>query len=1276
MKSGTRLDSAVFQLTPTRTRFVRFVSTPEVLERVHTIESEISQIEEAIAIQSNDNLGLSTVEDHQMRSMESIEGPKPVADADSEKAIILYKPGQHPPESNGSTTQEENSKVQLLRVLETRKSVLQKEQGMAFARAVAAGFDMDHMAPLISFAELFGASRLMEACIRFMDLWKAKHETGQWLEIEATEAMSSRSDLSCMNASGIMLSSEIHKQKEPKDAWSESHGEASIENNAKASNGSTADKRLSMDPQVPPGHHEYFQGQFQHPMFPQWPIHSPPGAPPVFQPYPVQGMPYYHPGSGPFFQPYPPLEDPRFNAAQRIQKRHSMDSKDSNTESENLETGASNTRLQDDLEKEVSLGREPRKKTGRSGKKKSGMVVIRNINYITSKRQNTSGSESESASDPETDEEGEGLNADALEMKHKNSVRSSTCKGSHAKSGDTWNSYHKDDAIYGQEIDGGNWQAFQNCLLREDENAHRVDRGMFAMEKETQVKRRKSTGGGDPIVPHGRDLGELQGRLTEFDTINGKLRRMLKASNDESVISQGGFHSGAGRESSEGQADIQLTEIEGGRGRYRRSTNDDFMIYGRENHSGAASSLSDPLVGNGFERAAIKNMDNGSSHDITDESFIIPVRAISQEQVGTDSREAIDMDSELPSGLQKTENTSTRTRSQLSYEPDDLSLMPERATERQSIGYDPAVDYEIQARAEDGITVETQDKEDVKGGLKKSKVVKDSLQKRKNETAVRKGKPTKSSPLTEAQARAERLRAYKTDLQKLKKEKEEEEIKRLEALKRERQKRIAARNNSGPTQSPLSSQQTRSRLPTKLSPSSRKGSKFSDSEPGQLSPLQRFPIRTASLGSSDSLKTTKTRLSGGGGHLGGNGLSRSVSSLPELKKENGSTPEPKATSTRIRRLSEPKTSSSARVSSVKSQSAEPVLKRKLFDEPEIKKISAIMNHDRTKAATLPGLKIRTPRRPAAMVQNKAVTKDMEQKANGSKIMGSSESVKLKRSNDKAVDNINGDDNPIIEKTVVMLEPEMPPDPTGQVPEEKMEMKKGSYGENIATEKTEVVSEYAAIRAPPSPRTMDEADCSYSQCRLNEQPSSDEVTTGNAMEAKEELLKFSSLTISEKPYQAPHARASSMSSMDGSYTRNLEYTNTTPTNSEVAVTGTETVKVHVRDFTNPDSSDQISEALEKPQVKESSKGFRRLLKFGRKHHSSTTAECNNESDKLSIDGSVADGHAAGNVSNEVHTLKNLISQDETPTASTPQKASRSFSLLSPFRKTSEKKLTAA
>jgi len=144
-------------------RFVRFVSTPEVLERVTTLESEILQLEDAIAIQSNDNLGLKSVEDHGRKLTESNEGARTNSDSDAATAIVVYKPGSHsmPPVQNETTAQEENSKVQLLRVLETRKTVLRKEQAMAFARAVAAGFDIDNLGYLIAFAERFGALRLM-----------------------------------------------------------------------------------------------------------------------------------------------------------------------------------------------------------------------------------------------------------------------------------------------------------------------------------------------------------------------------------------------------------------------------------------------------------------------------------------------------------------------------------------------------------------------------------------------------------------------------------------------------------------------------------------------------------------------------------------------------------------------------------------------------------------------------------------------------------------------------------------------------------------------------------------------------------------------------------------------------------------------------------------------------------------------------------------------------------------------------------------------------------
>ncbi|KAG0491732.1 hypothetical protein HPP92_004775 [Vanilla planifolia] len=102
------------------------------------------------------------VEDHHhRRAIGSTIVSRSMVDANRGKAVILYKPGSHPnpPESSGSKV--ENSKVQLLRVLESHKKVLQKEQVMAFARAAAAGFDSDNMADLISFSKSFGAMCLI-----------------------------------------------------------------------------------------------------------------------------------------------------------------------------------------------------------------------------------------------------------------------------------------------------------------------------------------------------------------------------------------------------------------------------------------------------------------------------------------------------------------------------------------------------------------------------------------------------------------------------------------------------------------------------------------------------------------------------------------------------------------------------------------------------------------------------------------------------------------------------------------------------------------------------------------------------------------------------------------------------------------------------------------------------------------------------------------------------------------------------------------------------------
>ncbi|KAF9610155.1 hypothetical protein IFM89_020287 [Coptis chinensis] len=1276
MKSKTRLDSAVFQLTPTRTRcdlfivangvrekiasgllnpflahlktaqdqiakggysitleprvdsdttwftkgtmerFVRFVSTPEVLERVNTIESEILQIEESIAMQSNENMGLNTqveahqnkVEDHQVGYLESTEGVKPTHDSDTEKAIVLYQPGAYPPEANGSTTQERNSKVQLLKVLETRKVVLQKEQGMAFARAVAAGFEMDHIVHLISFGECFGATRLMDACIKFVQLWKEKHETGQWLEIDSAETMSGPSDVSSMIAPGTVISIEAKKQNESGELWHESNVDLSKEGSGKASHDTGAEKRPPLDTQIPPGSQEYFQGQYQHPMYPQWPIH-PHGAPPIFQPYPMHAMPYYqnYPGNGPFFQPpYPPMDDPRFNPTQRVgQRRQSMESKDSNTESESGEPGVPRMRPQDvsELENEGSQGREPRRKGGRASKKQAGMVVIRNINYITSKK-NNSGSESESASDRETDDEFQD------EMKLRNS-KTSEIGAKDTSSTNIYSPSGKDDGVYGEEADGESWQAFQKFLLRnDDKDVHNTDQNMFSMDKEAQVKQPKNKTGPDPIIPRGQELSELHdGRMIDLDINSHKATRLFATSSEELVASGRDFSG----EFSNSRANVHEKELEGGRGGHRRLTKDDFMIHRRENQFGLMNSQSDPLDGNELGHSS-DNWDMRPPHAVIDESFVVPFRSGLQDQSRTGNRTPIDMDAEFPSGQLDTEDPSSRVQSHISsYEPEDMSLIRARGTEWESIGYDPAIDYDMQAQADDVGSVQnrTQDDtvRDVKKGQKelvkdKKSKGQDSLEKRKIEAATRKGKPSKLGPSTEAQARAANLRAFKADLQKMKKENEEEELKRLEALKRERQKRIAGRGNSSPAQSQHPSQM-KPRLPTKLSPNSHKASKFSDSGPGSSSPIQKLPIRTASMGSNESEKVSKPSRLSNSGRLAVNKLSRSVSSLPELKKDKDvTTPEPKVPTARTRRLSEPKTSTNRHDAPVKLRSPNPVSKSKVSDEPEIKKISAIMSLDRTKAATLPELKLRTPKGTSDIIENKSAAKDT-QKANGTRSLVTPNSTEVVVNKEYTSHDRIGEDNPIIEKGA----------------------------------KPDLVPEYAAIHAPVSPQLTGEVVAAQnpSECQFNGESSSHKVKKGR--EGKE-TPNISSIGISGKPYQAPYAW---VSSVEDRCATQLEYANAPK--KEIAATNEETTNAQVSDFGDLNSLEESPDSSEKPRGKDPSKGFKRLLKFGRKNNGSSAGEHSVDSDKLTTNGSHGDDHSASSTPYEGIYVSTLAHQGD-------------------------------
>lgn len=217
-------------------------------------------------------------------------------------------------------------------------------------------------------------------------------------------------------------------------------------------------------------------------------------------------------------------------------------------------------------------------------------------------------------------------------------------------------------------------------------------------------------------------------------------------------------------------------------------------------------------------------------------------------------------------------------------------------------------------------------------------------------------------------------------------------------------------------------------MSNRFSPGAPRASKFSDTEPGSLSsPLQRrLPIRSASLGSNEPQKVPKNSKLSSGSKSTENRLTRSISPLPPSKRENiaSSNRLTRSTSplplykreTRISLDSQNESVSRTRpkmgsAPSSAVRSLRTIASKKASDAPETKKISAIVNYDIAKIASLPELKIKPPKGP-----NNVLVKGAE------KIKSSASEIEPFGNKNKPLSQNAVDETPVIEKTVVMVLP--------------------------------------------------------------------------------------------------------------------------------------------------------------------------------------------------------------------------------------------------------------
>ncbi|KAH9290882.1 hypothetical protein KI387_034999, partial [Taxus chinensis] len=676
-------------------------------------------------------------------------------------------------------------------------------------------------------------------------------------------------------------------------------------------------------------------------------------------------------------------EDPRFGTPQRTEllainntssdmKHHALNEKDSNIKSETSETGSlksfsrsldlavqdidsepekeylpvteSHRHLQGRSKSPHRRSSSPRRKIqiGRAGSKRSGMVVIRNINYITSKRSDETGREdisessnSETNSDVEDDlkQQAEDVQLrvhdviDLFEKKRKESAETLMKKVGRRHSADSWNS--KDSKSNSMRNDPGteadqrddenqSWSVFQEYLLRDDESSQKNPN---KIDKVDQNGKEIALNAEDMIVVS-RGILDSEG----WEVNNAvPLERELDFKKKEQGMAKDSLvlPERVGNDAlSEGWG---FGESEGSSIHKKSTTYDDFIISREAGQTISHGAGSDPFADAEVEhttnqRSDFQYTDMSYGQGIGDDSFMVSTRSILQNQDGNEWRTVMSMDSELPSAgkAEKSSNDMPNSQYEITdgFERDELYILPERLSERESLGvlWDPAMDYEMQANVADKVHADAscdgsldeikypQGKANSKmkehPKTKKSerdlrlKAMQEALEKRKAEMATRNPRLGKASPLAEAHMRAEKLRAFKANLQKTKKEMEEQERNRLDELRIQRQKRIAARRSSSPTSSSSASQTVKPQqlktghASTLLSPSSQKGRTSRNLSPGGSfpSPSGSRSFTRSSSEIANDLRFRKQNLSSGTKPAGTN-LSRSVPSLSELKKE-------------------------------------------------------------------------------------------------------------------------------------------------------------------------------------------------------------------------------------------------------------------------------------------------------------------------------------------------------------------------------------------------------
>lgn len=501
----------------------------------------------------------------------------------------------------------------------------------------------------------------------------------------------------------------------------------------------------------------FFKGNYQAHRYAQRTMPpSPAGL--MFQHYPMLGMPCYtnYPGvDSLYLAQHARLEDHGHDSTRKMRRKvNTSCTKDSYSETEDAPLENFSGSDSDSVINHGSKFVRSRRKEFRHGASKS-------LSSAKSEWHHTLGSE---VGSPEREQE---------DVLHRNEVKKEKTKSSELSKSETklshlvdiGNSNHGDDNPCGPETDNGNWKAFQDCLLRDDqERKSPVSKDIYSSEKEIYYKRKQHAAIADPILDCNRDLRDVPG--LSMHTAESAIGTIVpfyqkKLSMDEPTNCNREFHV------SDSVVDFQLME-NNGEG-HMKVPADVFVISSGE-VEGNGHFFTDSLT-----HINIDHKNPIDLHILGDESFVVPHRLNLSSHESMDRGNIDVQESDLRVSLEeRKEFLDKRIARQLHYEPDELSVMLKRGMDNTCPVHEPVFDSKMEVHFSNVASRKSEVGGESRMTRVPKKVVKEkkhSAEMRNAEGIIRKVKPTRLSSMTDVQLHAERLRAYKADLQKIKKEK-------------------------------------------------------------------------------------------------------------------------------------------------------------------------------------------------------------------------------------------------------------------------------------------------------------------------------------------------------------------------------------------------------------------------------------------------------------------------------------------------------------------------